>query len=1169
MKKLLLIISFISYTLTSLAQAPNNFNYQAVARDASGNLLANQNVNFRISILQTSAVGIAVYVETHAKITNAYGQATLIIGGGTVITGNFSTINWGSNSYYLKTEMDATGGNNYSVMGTTQLLSVPYALYSNTSGNGGGTTYTSGSGININGNIISNTASDQTITLTGTGTTTVTGTYPNFTIGSTDNSINYTPGNGISINGNIISNTAPNQVITLSGSGATSVSGSYPNFIISSTDNNTTLPSGTTNQTLRHNGSTWVSNNLLFNTDTRIGIGISNPAQQLEITQNFRLPASTTTAGNIYKDANIFLHNKGTDNVFLGVNSGNLALTGNNNTALGAYSLYSLTTGNYLTAVGAYALRNNSSGLQNTAVGYYAMFTNTTGSYNSAFGYRALNGNTTGYENTAIGYQSLLNTNTGYSNTAIGYQSLYANTTGNQNTATGDYSLRSNTSGNENSSYGFYSLSLNSTGYNNSAFGSWSLKSNTTGYNNTALGYSSLINNTGGYENTALGKDVLLSNTTGNRNTGIGAEALYTNQTASNNIAIGWRSLRNNISGTANTVIGNSALQLNSGNYNTVVGFQAGQTNTAGSGNVFLGYRAGENESGSNKLIINNSDSVVALIRGDFAAKNVGINTQTSHNSAVFEVSSSNKGVLLPRLSQEQIISISNPDTGLIAFNLTTKKFAFFNGNEWRTLSDEGCFPEPSTANAGSDLVVCNYPVQLNATTPQVGSGKWSILSGNGGIIADSLNPNSNFTGAQGVEYTLKWTVSTSCNSNSKSIKIIKPSSLTVDAGYSMFNICGNNVQLNGSSIPAGYSGTWSIISGNNGFFYDTTMTSVYYPGITNVLPAGYHNTIDTVQLNNKSRIFFKGQSGNTYQLRWTVANSCASSFDDLTITFANSTIANAGNDTSIAGGMFLSVPLHANTPLISETGTWLIENGESGSFSNIHDPNTTFYFAINKKYDLSWTISGPCKTTSSIIHINTGALNTAFDYNGQTYYVYPAGDNADSIQWGGYGTQTHADSLSNGMYNTNLIVSTLGTNNGVSYAAKVCYDLNYGGYNDWYLPSINELKVIILNHAGEINGFVTGATYLSSTEVSDSSIRTYLAESYRADTYPFQIIYSNYYNPNYSYIKNETSGFSKFKSGGDKPIIGGETCWACPNNPVTYQTVQYGNNRVRCIRKQ
>jgi hypothetical protein len=111
------------------AQAPQKFNYQAIARNAQGNDLQNQPVGIRISILDGGTNGTLVYQETQTKTTNQFGLFTLEIGGGTVVSGDFSSIAWGSGSKYIKTEIDPTGGTNYTVAGNSQLISVPYALY--------------------------------------------------------------------------------------------------------------------------------------------------------------------------------------------------------------------------------------------------------------------------------------------------------------------------------------------------------------------------------------------------------------------------------------------------------------------------------------------------------------------------------------------------------------------------------------------------------------------------------------------------------------------------------------------------------------------------------------------------------------------------------------------------------------------------------------------------------------------------------------------------------------------------------------------------------------------------------------------------------------------------------------------------------------------------------
>lgn len=110
------------------AQTPDKINYQAVVRDAQGDILDQQAVKFEISVLQGSATGTAVYTETHSLTTNDLGLANFQIGAGTPVSGSFSTINWGSNAYFVEVGLDATGGSNFTLMGTQELVSVPYAL---------------------------------------------------------------------------------------------------------------------------------------------------------------------------------------------------------------------------------------------------------------------------------------------------------------------------------------------------------------------------------------------------------------------------------------------------------------------------------------------------------------------------------------------------------------------------------------------------------------------------------------------------------------------------------------------------------------------------------------------------------------------------------------------------------------------------------------------------------------------------------------------------------------------------------------------------------------------------------------------------------------------------------------------------------------------------------
>ncbi|MCE9540407.1 MAG: hypothetical protein K8R85_14500 [Bacteroidetes bacterium] len=121
MKKIYTLIAGLMLTVSTFAQTPEKMSYQAVVRDPSNNLVSSQAIGMRISILQTTATGTAVYIETQNITSNANGLVTLEIGTGTVVSGNFTTIDWGNDIYFLKTETDPTGGINYTITGTSQL----------------------------------------------------------------------------------------------------------------------------------------------------------------------------------------------------------------------------------------------------------------------------------------------------------------------------------------------------------------------------------------------------------------------------------------------------------------------------------------------------------------------------------------------------------------------------------------------------------------------------------------------------------------------------------------------------------------------------------------------------------------------------------------------------------------------------------------------------------------------------------------------------------------------------------------------------------------------------------------------------------------------------------------------------------------------------------------
>ena len=322
MKKLFFTL-LTSISLFSFAQAPQEISYQGVARSSSGTVLPNQNIGIKLDLHQGSVAGSIVFSENHSKTTNAFGLFTLGIGSSN--TSGFTAINWANGPYFLEVSMDPTGGTSYTSVGTQQFMSVPYALYAQTAGNasstptitinapntvtsaGGSytinvpasTTYTAGTGIDITGGVISNTATAVTPTITGGNNITVnpstpsnsyTVSAPTYSLSQSGNNIDllqngtsigtatlpastsYSAGNGISISGNVISNTLTPVTPSLSVTG---------NSISINPGNTQSLPNYSLTQSgsnidLTQNGASIATVTLTAATSTSLSAGSSN-----------------------------------------------------------------------------------------------------------------------------------------------------------------------------------------------------------------------------------------------------------------------------------------------------------------------------------------------------------------------------------------------------------------------------------------------------------------------------------------------------------------------------------------------------------------------------------------------------------------------------------------------------------------------------------------------------------------------------------------------------------------------------------------------------------------------------------------------------------------------------------------------------------------------------
>lgn len=225
-----IILSFFAFILlitTQLqAQAPQAFQYQAIARGSNGLPTINQAVSIRISIISGSPTGSIQYVETHSKTTNQFGLFTLPVGQGTVANGTFNTISWGSNNHYLKVELDETGGTAYQDMGTVQLLSVPYALHAATASN------VNDADADPNNEIQSLSINGQNLTISGGNTVMLPGGSTVQVLSKVTNTISLSGGGGsVTLNDDDASNEL--QSLSINGQNLTISSG-----------NTITLPTG-------------------------------------------------------------------------------------------------------------------------------------------------------------------------------------------------------------------------------------------------------------------------------------------------------------------------------------------------------------------------------------------------------------------------------------------------------------------------------------------------------------------------------------------------------------------------------------------------------------------------------------------------------------------------------------------------------------------------------------------------------------------------------------------------------------------------------------------------------------------------------------------------------------------------------------------------------------
>ena len=619
MKTKLLILSFLFIPLVCLtAQIPQGFNYQAIARDVSGNPIINYALPVRVTIQSDSLGGTVFWTELHSAVsTNSFGLFSLVVGKGARQSGTaviFSDIDWSVTPKFLKTEINYSGWKN---MGTSRLLSVPYAMAAkDISG--------SLSRLSVTGKT---TNPDEALfeVKNQTGQTV-------FAVYSEGVRIYVDDGNAKGVKGGFAiggfgSAKAPSQnLFVVSPDSIRAYIGTNPlkgvkgGFAIGGFDAAKALPEEYLRVT-RDSTRVYV-NQAPKGVKGGFAIGGLTPAKGpvenfVNLTPNNYFighNAGSHITSGIYNNFIGFESGlsttTGSNNSFIGYQAGKANLSGIANTFIGNSAGSGNLSGSSNTFVGTLAGQNFSSGGGNTFMGVQAGFNFLNGNFNvfigslAGAGYQFPVGITGGQHNVAVGTGAGYRLTTGNNNVFLGNFAGVFNTSGGNNVFMGFQSGWQNSTGNYNSFIGYQSGMYNTTGVNNVFMGYQAGFLNSIGYNNIFLGNNSGNSNTEGYYNTFIGNSAGYSNTTGIMNVFVGNEAGISNTTASRNVFIGPLTGRYNTIGEANVFIGQQAGEANtSGSFNLFAGRAAGNFNTSGLMNTFLGINAGNaNTTGQQNL---------------------------------------------------------------------------------------------------------------------------------------------------------------------------------------------------------------------------------------------------------------------------------------------------------------------------------------------------------------------------------------------------------------------------------------------------------------------------------------------------------------------------------------------------------------------------------------
>ncbi len=525
MKKLVLISILALVSVYAYSQSPGYFNYQAVIKNSSGELISNQDVKFKITIIPGSATGTGIYSEIHNVTSNDFGVCNVQIGNGSSPTSNFSLINWAMSTYFLKVELDDNGDGTYTDLGTVQLLSVPYSLHANSA------SYAA----SIDNPILYFTDSDTLFAVKDREGNIVFAVFPD----GAELYVNQTAKG--KVGGFAISGRSPNKGID-------------EDYFVVTAD----------------------STRVYVNQDEAKGkvggFAISGRSPNKGTTDNFMdiTPDNYFIGHESGKNTETYIGNDiGKYNVFLGYQAGMENLTGLQNVFIGYKAAQANTHGQTNVYIGSESGYSNTDGYDNVFLGSRSGYNNTEGFNNVFLGSRSGFFNLDGDDNVFVGFESGYNNTTGIRNTFIGKGVGRANVSGSDNIFIGELSGFSNVDGNENIFIGKRTGQFVESAVQNTFIGTYSGQQVTTGTENTFLGHQ-----------TGLGVK------TGSQNTYIGALSVNRDSAGVNNVALGFNAGGWSY-GSNNVYIGVAAGMNYEGDSSIFIGHKAG-FNATGSQKLYI-----------------------------------------------------------------------------------------------------------------------------------------------------------------------------------------------------------------------------------------------------------------------------------------------------------------------------------------------------------------------------------------------------------------------------------------------------------------------------------------------------------------------------------------------------------------------------------------------------